>query len=172
MCSRKCARPFVRGSSPRDPAPTKMLMLTDCADGIDVVTTRSPPDSSLTSELTGNASSKRIDGRRRTVYPARQPGIAIEAAAVEVTGCRSRSGSVAGSTTGLRVSPSPPAAVTGSCRLFASPSSQRPRSRPAHPLSHPPLRIPRTKGPTCRRRRKTRQSARCSSRAPTRSSLK
>ena len=53
MCSRKWAIPLMRSASPRDPAPTKRFTLTDCADGIGVVTTRRPSASWVISGVTG-----------------------------------------------------------------------------------------------------------------------
>src|SRR6266545_223439 len=68
MCSRKCASPFVRSSSPRDPAPTKTLTLTDCAEAIDVVTTRRPPVSSLISGVMDILFSQHLLRSSQTVY--------------------------------------------------------------------------------------------------------
>src|SRR2546422_2843563 len=53
MCSMKCATPWIRSLSPRDPAPTNTLTLTDCDAASGVVTTRSPPGSCETSGVTG-----------------------------------------------------------------------------------------------------------------------
>src|SRR3972149_2319777 len=51
MCSRKWASPLVRSASPREPAHTKTLTLTDWAVGRGVVTTRRPPSRLLISQV-------------------------------------------------------------------------------------------------------------------------
>src|SRR2546426_12737520 len=73
MCSRKCANPFVLSASPRDPAPTQTLMLTDCAEGIGVVTTRKPSARVLTSEIR-DMHPPNESWASRTVYPSRAAG--------------------------------------------------------------------------------------------------